>query len=117
MKSDYENLCDSNGEKYDLVLFKTTHRAMESRGCKRIFVDEFTSLPMEFLACIADFNGAEEIFLVGDDKQSRVIEPDEGLYIGNHISTLIRYQYMSYWLTFITHRTPWRSLINDMVVP
>lgn len=30
-------------------------------------------------------NATEEVFLVGDDKQSRLREPDEGFYIGNRI--------------------------------
>lgn len=84
LKPDYVNLKDENGDNYDLQ-FKTTHRAMETRGCKRIFVDEFTSMPYEFLACIAEVNAAEEIFLVGDEKQTKVQEPTEGLYIGNHL--------------------------------
>nr|UUG74030.1 MAG: hypothetical protein [Hubei Beny-like virus 1] len=84
LKPDYESV-KADGETYDL-LFKTTHRAMETTGCKRIFVDEFTSMPYEFLACVAYNNGAEEIILVGDDKQTKVQEPDEGMYIGNHVN-------------------------------
>jgi len=84
LKADYEDLIDENGERYDLV-FKTTHRAMETRGCKRIFVDEFTSMPYEYLACIAEMNGAEEVYLVGDELQTKVQEPTEGIYIGNRI--------------------------------
>lgn len=85
LKADYMDLNSDDGEKYDLN-FKTAHRAMETRGCRRIFVDEFTSMPYEFLACVAEVNGAEEIFLVGDTKQTKVLEPTEGLYIGNHIN-------------------------------
>nr|QWC36506.1 polyprotein [Bemisia tabaci beny-like virus 6] len=84
LKADYENI-RMDGDTYDLT-FKTTHRAMEVTGCKRIFVDEFTSMPYEYLACIAYNNGAEEVILVGDDKQTKVQEPDEGMYIGNHIN-------------------------------
>lgn len=84
LRPDYVDLKDESGESYDL-LFKTTHRALETRGCRRIFVDEFTSMPYEYLACVAYLNGAEEIFLVGDDKQTKVQEPTEGMYIGNYI--------------------------------
>ncbi|UHR49697.1 MAG: RNA-dependent RNA polymerase [Guiyang benyvirus 2] len=84
LRPDYVDLKDEQGENYDL-LFKTTHRALETRGCRRIFVDEFTSMPYEYLAAVAYLNGAEEIFLVGDDKQTKVQEPTEGLYIGNYI--------------------------------
>lgn len=84
LKADYSELQGPDGERYNL-LFKTTHRAMETRGNRRIFVDEFTSLPYEYLACVAYVNGAEEIFLVGDERQTKVQEPDEGRYIGNYI--------------------------------
>lgn len=84
LKPDYEKLRSPTGELYDLC-FKTQHRAMEVRNMRRIFVDEFTSFPYEFLACIAYLNQTEEVFLVGDDKQSRIMEPDEGLYIGNYV--------------------------------
>lgn len=70
LRPDYINLTNDPGGKYDLT-FKTTHRAMETRSARRIFVDEFTSMPYEFLACIAEVNGAEKIFLVGDPKKKR----------------------------------------------
>lgn len=66
-------------------MFKTTHRALEKTGHRCIFVNEFTSLPYEFLAAIVYNNAAEEIFLVGDVKQTKVLEPDGGMHIGNHI--------------------------------
>lgn len=84
LKPDYENPVNETGEKYDLM-FKTTHRAMESRECRRIFADEFTSMPYECPACIAEVNDAEEIFLVGDKKQTKAQEPGERIYISNHI--------------------------------
>lgn len=84
VKTDYEKLTNDQGVIYDLT-FKTTHRAMETKGFCRIFVDEFTSFPYEYLACVAYNNAAEEIYLVGDEKQTKIIEPDEGMYIGNKI--------------------------------
>lgn len=83
LRPDYENIQGPDG-KYSLP-FKTQHRAMEVKGCSRIFVDEFTSFPYEYLACIAYNNAADDVFLVGDMKQTKIIEPDEGLYIGNSI--------------------------------
>lgn len=84
LRSDYTGLVSSNGESYDLN-FKTTHRAMESRGCRRIFVDEYTAFPYEFLACVAFLNAATEVILVGDRKQTGIREPEEGLNMLNHI--------------------------------
>ncbi|KAG8247164.1 hypothetical protein J6590_066866 [Homalodisca vitripennis] len=84
LKADYEGLTNTRGERYDLT-FKTTHRAMETVGHRRIFVDEFTSFSYDFLACVVFNNAAEEVFLVGDHKQTRIQEPNEGLYIGNYI--------------------------------
>lgn len=45
LRPDYENIQGPDG-KYSLP-FKTQHRAMEVKGCSRIFVDEFTSFPYE----------------------------------------------------------------------
>lgn len=84
LKSDYEKIISPTGHRYDLP-FKTQHRGMETRGFRRIFVDEFTSFPYEYLAAIVYLNAAEEVFLVGDDKQTRIREPDEGLYIGGRV--------------------------------
>lgn len=84
LRSDYTGLCAENGDRYDLN-FKTTHRTMEARGCTRIFVDEYTAFPYEFLACVAFLNAATEIILVGDSKQTGIREPDEGLNMLNHI--------------------------------
>lgn len=81
---DYKHVLGEDGVERDL-LFKTTHRTMETRGCSRIFVDEFTSMPYEYLACIVELNGAKDVYLVGDVKQTKVREPDEGMYIGNYI--------------------------------
>nr|UNY47209.1 MAG: ORF1 [Benyviridae sp.] len=81
---DYKHVVGEDGIERDL-LFKTTHRAMSTRGCARIFVDEFASMPYEYLACIVELNGATDVYLVGDTKQSKVREPDEGMYIGNYI--------------------------------
>jgi len=82
---EYRNVIDKDtGERVNLE-FKTQHRGINTAGHRRIFVDEFTSFPYEFLAVIAYRNGCDEIILVGDERQTKVIEPDEGLYIGNHI--------------------------------
>lgn len=83
LKADYMNVMSLDG-KIDLC-FKTQHRAMSETGHKTIFVDEFSSFPYEYLCAIAYLNKAEEIVLVGDERQTKVQEPSEGMYIGNYI--------------------------------
>jgi hypothetical protein len=81
LMSDYRGLVDNWGERYDLH-FATVHRGLESRGVSTIFIDEFTSLPMEYIKMVIAVNKAEDIFIVGDTKQSRV-RTEEGTYIGD----------------------------------
>lgn len=64
--------------------FKTVHRAMLERNRSAIYIDEFTSLPFEFIKCVAYLCSAEDVFLVGDEKQSRV-RSHEGQYIFDYI--------------------------------
>jgi len=82
LKPDYEQLVDDDGAKYDIP-FKTTHRGLETTGHRRMFVDEFTSMPYEYLATVAYLNAVEEIYLVGDLSQPKTREPSEGLYVAN----------------------------------
>lgn len=84
LRPDYKSLVNKNGTTYDLT-FKTQHRGMLTKGIPRIFVDEFSSFPYEYPACIVNNNAATEVFLVGDEKQTRIQEPAEGMYIGNRI--------------------------------
>lgn len=81
---DYKGLEDESGEKYDL-LFQTIHRGLECKGRSTVYVDEYASLPYEYIKMVCFLNGVEDLFLVGDTKQSKVREPEEGLYIGNHL--------------------------------
>jgi len=84
LRSDYTGIDMGDGTTMDYN-FKTTHRAMETRGHKRIFLDEYSSFPYEYLMMACKLNGTEEVFIVGDKEQTQVREPDEGLYIGNHV--------------------------------
>jgi len=84
LKPDYERVKSETGDTFDLP-FKTQHRAMTTTGYKRIFVDEFTSFPYEMLCVTAFNNKCEEIILVGDERQTKTQEPDEGMYTGRHI--------------------------------
>lgn len=66
--------------------YKTFHTALGERNKERVFVDEFTCYPYELLAALLYNVGAKEVFLVGDDKQTRVLEnQDEGVYVGDKI--------------------------------
>lgn len=84
LKTDYSGLKDEDGAIYDLN-FKTQHRSVSGVGFRRLFIDEFTSFPYEFLATAAYNDRPEIIYLCGDDRQTKTQEPDEGLYIGNYI--------------------------------
>ena len=85
---DYKNVkqTDEEGKTTNIdFYFKTTHRAMQMTGADYIYVDEWTSFDYSILACIVNRNQPKAVFLVGDDKQTRISEPSEGLYIGNYI--------------------------------
>lgn len=79
---------------------------METRGYQRIFVDEFTSISYEFLACVVFLNAAEEVYLVGNDRQTKIREPDEGMYIGNHLLL----SHMSTHTSLVNFRNPHPTL-------
>jgi hypothetical protein len=83
LMADYKGLKDDFGENYDLN-FATVHRGLETRCVSTIFIDEFTSLPMEYIKMVIAVNKAEDIFIVGDTKQTQVTE-SEGTYIGDEI--------------------------------
>jgi len=83
LMADYKGLKDDFGDDYDLN-FATVHRGLETRCVSTIFIDEFTSLPMEYIKMVIAVNKAEDIFIVGDTKQTQVTE-SEGTYIGDEI--------------------------------
>jgi len=83
LMSDYRNVRNDFGEKYDLP-FATIHRGLNSRCISTIFIDEFTSLPMEYIKLVISINRAEDVYIVGDTEQTRV-QQDEGTYIGDEI--------------------------------
>jgi len=84
LKMDYSNAVTDTGECYE-VAFKTTHRAMETAAYEELHLDEWTSFPYEMLSLIAYNNCAKRIYLYGDEKQTKLQEPNEGKYIGNYI--------------------------------
>nr|AQM49941.1 replicase [Agaricus bisporus virus 13] len=54
------------------IFFKTLHRAMaDHRSCRRMFVDECSSVPYEFLSVLVYLYQPDEVILVGDFKQSK----------------------------------------------
>lgn len=84
LKAEYMNVDDGYGNKRDLP-FATVHRGFRARGCRRLLVDEFTSLPWEYQQIVIHLSGADEVFFLGDDRQTKVLEPQEGKYIGNYV--------------------------------
>jgi len=83
LKGDYINQKDINGDLVDMI-FKTTHKALEGRGKKNLILDEWTSFDWTALVISAYNNGAETIYLCGDEGQVK-IQQDEGEYIGNYV--------------------------------
>jgi len=83
LKGDYVNQKDINGDLVDMI-FKTTHKALEGRGKKKLILDEWTSFDWIALVIAAYNNNAETIYLCGDEGQVK-IQQDEGEYIGNHV--------------------------------
>jgi len=82
---DYKHLEGANGDNYDLF-FQTTHRGVATAGGReRVFLDEWTNMDYCLLAVVAYKNQAKEVFLCGDERQTKLQEPDEGIYIGNRI--------------------------------
>lgn len=84
LKADYENVTTADGYEKDLA-FKTPHRAVCEAGRAIIFVDEFPAFPYELLACAVANCAARTVYLVGDIKQTKIREPDEGMCAVNHI--------------------------------
>lgn len=64
---------------------KTTHKGLGERGARRIFVDEFTAMDYRYPIIAAYINKATDVYLVGDIKQTKISEPTEGWYAGNHL--------------------------------
>lgn len=65
--------------------FQTVHRAVATSGHKVVIVDEFTSADYAMLACCVYNNRPDIVYIIGDEKQTKIKEPEEGLYIPNHI--------------------------------
>lgn len=84
LKSGYEGVEAKDGHKYDMK-YKTTHRATTTVGHRRVFLDEWTSFPYETLCIVLHNNNAEELFLVGDEKQCKLRDGMEGMYIGKNM--------------------------------
>lgn len=83
LMADYRNLSDAEGEFYNLP-FATNHRGIEARGVSIIYLDEFTSMPYEYLKLVIGANAPTDVFLVGDHKQTTV-RAHEGQYIGDFV--------------------------------
>lgn len=67
------------------VKFATVHRGLSLPGVKALCVDEFTALDFRYMKMVIAKTGAELVYIVGDTEQTRVREPEEGEYIGNHV--------------------------------
>jgi len=77
--ADYDDKDQYGARKYR---FATNHRGTTLKNVKYMFVDEFTSMAMQFIAVAAYNAGVEHLLMFGDTKQTRVKEPEEGHYPG-----------------------------------
>jgi len=60
------------------IPFLTTHRGMRAGGYSIIAVDEFTAMDWDWIQMVCYLNGAEELVLAGDPKQTHIREGVEG---------------------------------------
>ncbi|AVD98637.1 putative replicase P1 protein [Red clover RNA virus 1] len=65
--------------------FATQHQAMLALNHSRIFVDEYTAFPYEILCVIVNNCATHEVFLVGDHRQTSLINEVEGISIASKI--------------------------------
>uniref|UniRef100_A0AAU7PEV3 RNA-dependent RNA polymerase n=1 Tax=Rhizoctonia solani beny-like virus 2 TaxID=2818417 RepID=A0AAU7PEV3_9VIRU len=63
----------------------TIHKALiDLPVCDTLFVDEFTAMDWRYIKMLAIKLAPKRVYLVGDVRQTRIQEPQEGLYVGNH---------------------------------
>jgi hypothetical protein len=75
------------------VNFATVHRGLNLPAVETLLIDEFTALDWRYMKMVIAKTGATQVYIVGDTEQTRVDDPSEGQYIGNHvdIATLPRH--------------------------
>nr|WJJ60798.1 putative replicase P1 protein [Carrot associated RNA virus 1] len=86
LKSDYTNFIHPITKKKASLKVMTQHAAFTALNHSRVFVDEYTAMPYEFLAVIAYNCGADEVIFVGDHRQTSLINEVEGISIESKIT-------------------------------
>lgn len=81
LKQDYTNFIHPITKQKSSLRCYTQHAAFTALNHPRIFVDEYTAMPYEFLSVIVYNCAAEEVFFVGDHRQVSLINEVEGLSI------------------------------------
>nr|DAF42465.1 TPA_exp: replicase [Dactylorhiza hatagirea beny-like virus] len=85
LKQDYTNFVHPITKVKTSLRCYTQHAAFTALNHPRIFVDEYTAMPYEFLAVIVNNCAAEEVFLVGDHRQVHLINEVEGVSISSKV--------------------------------
>jgi hypothetical protein len=81
LRTDYEMVPDPvTGRPRDLK-FATTHRGLKLGLCKRLFIDEFTALDWRYIKMVIRLTSPDEVFIVGDTKQTGIRTGVEGINI------------------------------------
>lgn len=86
LKDDYTNFIHPITKRKTSLKYMTQHAAMSALNHDRVFVDEYTAFPYECLAVILFNCGASEVILVGDHRQTALINEVEGVSIESKIN-------------------------------
>jgi len=84
LQSDYVRVFDEFQKTEMDFNFKTMHKAMDCTNYDKVFVEEFSSFPLEILIPILDKVDCSTLYLVGDQYQTQV-RGSEGGYIGDTV--------------------------------
>lgn len=85
LKEDYTKFIHPITGEVTSLNFATQHQAMLALNHSRIFVDEYTAFPYEILSVIINNCATHEVFLVGDHRQTSLINEVEGISIPSRI--------------------------------
>jgi hypothetical protein len=85
LKVDYEAVPDPVTGRPRNLRFATVHRGLKLGLCRRLFIDEFTALDWRYIKMVIRLTAPDEVFIVGDTKQTGIRQGVEGTYIENAV--------------------------------
>jgi len=86
LKVDYENVPHPETGRPRPLRFATTHRGLKLGLCKRLYIDEFTALDWNYIKLVIRLTSPDEVFIVGDTKQTGVRTGIEGVNIQDAVN-------------------------------